>query len=753
MSVPQPSIALEGHCSAIDNDTLYVLSPAGLQSLPLKDNATWSEEPNGQSVTGPACVTAESQGALYVVGGSSDNDNYGGLQRYFFGNKTWETLSPLANVMQSRTEHSAAYLADSQSILVYAGSQPDAPSDLSSQTFVISTQPPYNIRSFTSTAPPTKQPILEPWNSSTAVMVGGSEYNTGVYTFDATNGWQAFGTNLTDAIAPAARATIVDGSDGSKVLEVYNVNESPNTISQIVLMDADGQPAALGQTLGNGAPSRKRKRDLTLNDWPSYNSSNAPTATRTDCAVAQGPSGMSVISGGSSDAPIALFNQNDNSWIDASKFFDSKDEQQPLKPTSTSSASSSTSATSSATSTTAAAGSKSSGDPTAHQRMLRTLGITLGVLCGIAALFILVLLFLRWRKTRQKKHPDYLDEKSPNRLSFQDRGASFMKEAGVSSNELAPPGKDRYNSGSPSGGGSHSSLAIIAGRMGGNDRNTPSYKQSAPVIAPAPPAKDRYASGVPKGGSHSSLAIIAGKLGGGNRNTSHSQKASFDSVAHLVKDKDGSVVMSEPVEMVNIGDNYTSIARKPVPGSTLAPPGVMDYDTEKELAPMDDRSRSSGWSKYFATSGPTGPNGISHLPAAYLKSQSQSYLTDDGSVYSSQHLSRLPSSVLVPPLDIDFSKTLDGQRLSHVASGSPSFFDSREDLAKRGSMGAEGQAGLIITPRPSSSRSHISGMSLSTNNRMTLSSNITSDYYNESGHTLWSPTANATFKDLSLIHI
>ncbi|KAK4543696.1 hypothetical protein LTR36_005341 [Oleoguttula mirabilis] len=709
MSVPQPSIALEGHCSSIDNDTLYVLSPAGLQSLPLKKNATWSEEPNGQSVTGPTCVTSPSQGALYVIGGLSSDDSYNGLQRYFFGNKTWETLSPPADVMQGRTNHSAAYLSDSESILVYAGSQSDAPSDMSSQTFAISTQPPYNIRSFTSQAPPTNQPILTPWNSSHAVMVGGSPYNTEVFTFEPTVGWQQLSTNLTDTIDSASRGLIVDGSDGSKVLELYNVKVSPNTVSQIVLLDANGQPAATGETIGSSSSSRKRKRDLSLSNWPSYNSSGAPTATRTDCAVVQGSSGVAVISGGNGDSPLAMFDQTGNGWVDASKFFDSKD-QQPLQPSSTTSATSSMSATSSSKpSKTATAGSGSG--LTSHQRMLRTLGITLGVLCGIAAIFIFVLLFLRWRRTRQTKQEDYHDEKPGNRMSFADRGASFMKEAGGSINELAPPAKDRYKSGAPSGG-SHSSLAIITGKFG-NSRNTPS----------------------------------------------HQPKASYESTMHLVKDRNGAHNTGEPMEMVDIGDKGTPVQRKPLPRTELTPPAAMAYDSKKELAPMDDRNRSSGWSKYFATSGPTGPNGLSHLPGAYLKPQSNSSMSDDRSVYTSgvpSHPSRIPSSVLVPPLDIDFSKTLDGQRLSHVTSGSPSFNHSREDLAKRGSTAemAEGFKGLIVTPRPDSldRRSQISGYSLSSaNNRTTvgstLSSNLTSDYYNESGHTPWTPTS-ANFKEL-----
>lgn len=268
----------------------------------------------------------------------------------------------------------------------------------------------------------------------------------------------------------------------------------------------------------------------------------------------------------------------------------------------------------------------------------------------------------------------------------------------------------------------------------------------------APPSSNRYKS---PGGSHSSLAIMAGKFGNGRNTPSHQPKASYESTAHLVKETNGGTVMSEPVEMVDIGDKRTPMSRKPVPRHEPTPPPAIVYDSDKELTPLDDRKRSSGWSKYFATSGPTGPGGISHLPAAYVKHDTRSGLSD-GSEYSSRpsHPSRIPSSVLVAPLDIDFSKTIDGQRLSHVASGSPSFMHSREDLAKRGSTAdvGEGLSGLIVTPRPDSRdrRSQISGYSLSSTKRTTLgstlSSNLTSDYYNESGNTPWTPVSNS-FKD------
>ena len=75
MSIPRPPIDLEGHCSAINDETLYVVSPGGFQSLPLKEHAEWSKEDNGVKVTGPACVTVtpngdESLASMWVIGGT-----------------------------------------------------------------------------------------------------------------------------------------------------------------------------------------------------------------------------------------------------------------------------------------------------------------------------------------------------------------------------------------------------------------------------------------------------------------------------------------------------------------------------------------------------------------------------------------------------------------------------------------------------------------------------------------------------------
>lgn len=75
MTSPQPPSALDGRCSAIYDNTLYVYTSSALLSLPLESGAEWNSLDAGQSVTGAVCVTGNiddtsDDQALYVVGGA-----------------------------------------------------------------------------------------------------------------------------------------------------------------------------------------------------------------------------------------------------------------------------------------------------------------------------------------------------------------------------------------------------------------------------------------------------------------------------------------------------------------------------------------------------------------------------------------------------------------------------------------------------------------------------------------------------------
>jgi len=700
MSAPLPAQSLDGHCSVIDSNILYVFSSNSFQSLPLKENATWSSLPMGQAVTGPSCLRAvpggdESQAAMYVIGGTSSNTGYQGLQRYTFSTQKWESITPASLDMQDRTDHSVAYLNDTQSILVYAGSRPDSYSELSSQTFVISTNSPYNVRSFTSKAPPANSPILLPWTSNTAVMVGGSTTNRQVWTFDPNNGgWNQTETTLSATIRSGVKGTIVAGSDGSKVLEAYDMTVSPNVVSQFVLSGAGGSTSGTGQAIDTS--SKSKKRSLSLSDWPPYNATNAPTATRSDYAVAQGSNGMTVVSGGNAGTPINIFSESENEWIDNGLFFQGKSNQNQI-PLVTPSSTTKPSATASSTSSSSAAptGATLLDNQSSRHHMLKVLGITLGVLCGIAALFIIVLLFLRWRKQKKRRQTTYINEKS-DRMSFQDRGASFMKEAGVSAVDLSkiPPNHRFMEQNS-----SHNSFAIMAGKFG---------KRNSKNVSP--------------------------KMNNANR-------GSTESTRQLVKPKKSDI--SKPVELDLWGTDKEAIVTQRA------------VESPEQAGQQSQPHRGSGWSRYFA---PTD----SQLPSAYAANMPKSNNNNNVSQYHNESRERISSDVFVPPLD--FTRGNDNERLSRVVTGSPAFNNSAEDLARRGSSidAARGQRAQISGSRlahghdDNESEDGDYSQTNSTRTYSTASDRYSSSTYNldSSSASAWTPVSQGTHHQVkpTIIH-
>jgi len=387
-------------------------------------------------VTGATCIKARNNGtgtgdAMWVVGGKSNSSqpDYPGLQKYSFSDQTWETITPVAKVTQNRRNHAAVFLNQSASILVYAGSQMDKTLP-STETFLISTSSPYQVQSFISKNPPALSPLLLEWNDTAAITIGGDMRDNSIYQFSVKNGWQGYATSLQDDLKSSTQeqGTLVTGTDGSKVLEIYDMSVSPNEVKRVILQDANGVPAPAGQYIGQ--PIRKRrKRDLTLKNWPTYNATFAPTATRSGFSLAQDPAGLVAISGGNAQNPVALFDQERNAWDDTSQFFGLQSVVvQSASPTST---------------------STPAADPTNdHPRTSLVLGATLGSVLGFLALLLLLFLCLGYRRRKKRKVCLREEEAEKQRMSFADRGASFMKEAGGSVNKV--------------GDSPHSSLAIAS---------------------------------------------------------------------------------------------------------------------------------------------------------------------------------------------------------------------------------------------------------------------------------------------------
>lgn len=400
----------------------------------------------GISVKGAACVLGgvdgnHSKAALYVVGGSPNSSSiqYPGLQRYSLQDRRWENINPVTRVTQNRQHHGAAFLNASSSILVYAGSQ-DGDSNPSTQTFLMETWPPYNVRSFSSPAPPVVDPIMLTWGANRAAMIGGSSTNNRIFTFGPDDGWADAGVTLTQppqdrSVAQSALLSLVDQS---KVLVTFDMSHSPNTVTRTVVLNPGGQPAQYGQTVGDtGKSSRLRRRDVTLSNFPKYNDSLAPKEIRTGASLAQDPGGLTVITGGNDQSPFLVFNAMENQWVDVTTLVG----EQPQIPITGSASSSISTPTASASSTPAATGGSS------RSHSLIILGAVLGSICGIAALLIIALLILRWKKQKrnmERHDPDFPNDRKPKdgRMSFEDQGRQPFKAAAEPMGRSVVPSAD-----------------------------------------------------------------------------------------------------------------------------------------------------------------------------------------------------------------------------------------------------------------------------------------------------------------------
>ena len=450
MGTPIPPVALKDQCTIVYNDTLYAYSPDALQSLPLQPNAQWSQEPMGVSLTGAICLLGgvdgdNSKPALYVVGGSTNSSSaqYSGLQRYSIQDKTWHTITPLVTVTQNRQHHGATYMLDTSTILVYGGSQ-NGDSQPSTQTFLMATYPPYAVQSYQSSAPPVVDPIMMPWDSGHVGMVGGSPTNVGVWRFGVDEGWVDVGVNLPNPLPDhtVAQCTLLTLDDQSKILETFNLGQSPNVITENVLLQPGGSPAPFGDTVGGNATttasasststgfsrSRKRKRDVELSNLPAYNSTFAPTTIRNGFSLSQASSGLVVVAAGSSSDQVAIFNQTANGWINAAQLLNPQGKPQTGIAGPSNTASSTASPTSSQT-------AGASPDHSAKSHPLTLLGIVLGAICGFAALLIILLLLLRHLKRSrhlkiQRQRDSYLGEKGQGRPDTDDTGLQSLSKNG-----------------------------------------------------------------------------------------------------------------------------------------------------------------------------------------------------------------------------------------------------------------------------------------------------------------------------------
>lgn len=468
---------LEGHCSVIHNNTLYVFSPNGFASIPLQRNGTWNDLEPGEPVSGAACVSAGVNGhhneeALYVVGGTGSSKDYTGLQRYSFQSEQWETVSPKdsqVEVTSNRTGHGAVYLKSSSSILMYGGSQGGGTTP-SSETFAIDTGSPYTVSAYSTTeAAPAVSPILLPWSDDKAALVGATT-DQKVHLFHPVHPpadpWSKPITSFTHGLPGNVQCALLSRPDGSKVLQTFDMSVTPNNVTSLALLGPHGKPMNSSEIIG-GTGSERSTKDGAFGEYPTYEDQFAAMKTWKDYSLAQGDNNLVAISGGSGTESLAIFNQTSNSWVNATKlFYGDETRQQILGPTTTSSSTPTSSPSESSAPV-------SDSDPTDVGTIV---GATLGGVVGFAVILMIILLFLR--RVKKKRAAQEGDGSDDNRLSFRDQGEEPLARSAY------PMAKSPV----PFANSSVDSLAIVSGNVG--DEKSPRHLgvSAAYPAKPAPAA-------------------------------------------------------------------------------------------------------------------------------------------------------------------------------------------------------------------------------------------------------------------------
>ena len=520
MPTPAPPVALKDHCSIIYNNTLYTYQVDAFQSLELKNGAEWLPLPLGVPTNGSTCLqgTADGQDALFIVGGTnpSSSPGFSGLQRYTFHDEKWQSCDLQTAVTQNRTLHGSTFLNSSSSILIYGGSQ--GSTKASSETFTISTNPPFNVAAHSSEALPVANPLIMPWNDTSGLILGGNVQNRELWTFEPSAGWHRLNVTLPNELPDYTKVqtALMSGDDGSKVLEIFDMSQSPNKITTLLLQNpthssipspssrlpssSPTSTASLGKVT---VPPKREKRGTVPADRPAYNSTLAPQETRSGFSLAQGSDGLIIVSGGNDQDVLSMFNQTGNQWIDPNLFFTQS------KTTNTDTTPSSVSPTSSLTGKPPPSSLPPPSNNGSRNRSLTILGATLGAVFGVAALLVLMLLLIRCiRKRREDKRPSNaysMDNKDD--MDFMDRGADLTKEAGGSFGKQGSHKRDLSGQSASSvvimGGkrnSSQQSKRALFNKAGNSDGSTKPFfgRSKSPVTTSPPQISEQPMNNYPK---------------------------------------------------------------------------------------------------------------------------------------------------------------------------------------------------------------------------------------------------------------
>ncbi|KND95190.1 hypothetical protein TOPH_00102 [Tolypocladium ophioglossoides CBS 100239] len=640
MSVPKPPASLDNSCSVIHDNTLYSFSPEDFLSIPLEDSAKWTKLQMGVKVTGATCVGSTppdaSQAGFYVVGGKADSDDFTGLQKYTYSTGQWSTIKLTDQVTKNRQWHASTYIQADDAILVYAGSQ-DGTRGLSTQTFTIQASEPHTVRGYESVAPPAISPILMSWSGADAAMIGGGtgRQHAKVWLFNPTAHWRDSGASLAVPLqkdTTSIQAVLVNGDDGSKSLYTFDLSQSPNKVSRIVLQDATGTPISNSRAVtrrGLDSAVPETKRALTLSNWPEYNSTLEPTVTRQNFATAQGPDGIVVFSGGNSDSPLAIFNANKNGWVNATALLGDQ-EQTMLFVSSTTTSATSTSTSISSTSTSASSTMQTTAASTTAAAAIppvsvdqsnnsgpssdAILGITLGSIAGFLALLGLILLLLRQRQKRQNH---------------------------------VEAGQTRRASGASS-----------------DEKDTTAFANSTLPVKSAGHFRGHYPQGSQE--SYASMAILMGRMG--KERSGLSRKPSNDTTRSSVSSlhKQFKSTISKPIPQMA---DHPALAGQDDRGVAFAPTVAEPRPRHGPMEAQDGTRRSSGWNRYWS-----GGSALQILGFGAAKTNTAG--SERSSHYSEATNNNNPSrvtqdSATVPPLNFEGLRFEGRPEVNSVNSGSP----------------------------------------------------------------------------------
>src|SRR5699024_7589825 len=145
-----------------------------------------------------------------------------------------------------------------------------------------------NVSSYSGAdASPASFPVLLPWSDDRAALVGGATTSRKVhlFKFNGTGDWSDSGVVLPQELPKEVRCAMVNNDDGSKVLESFGMNLTPNTVDSLALVDSEGK--ALNPAKPVGTSSKKRRR-AAVDNYPTYDGKFASSKTWSQYSLAQG---------------------------------------------------------------------------------------------------------------------------------------------------------------------------------------------------------------------------------------------------------------------------------------------------------------------------------------------------------------------------------------------------------------------------------------------------------------------------------